>query len=176
LIVFSGLPGTGKSSLAEAAGRELGIPVFARDWLEATLWGVGLNEEAACADKLGYAGYELMTTLARRQLAMGQSAVLDSVAGVVAVREAWRGLAAEFRADWYVIECICSDGGLHRARLATRQRAIPGWYEVTWAQVEAVRGRYVAWEEERLVVDGVRPFAENLATVLAYVGGNLPHG
>ena len=37
LIVFSGLPGTGKSALAEAVGRELGIPVFAKDWLEATL-------------------------------------------------------------------------------------------------------------------------------------------
>jgi SpoVK/Ycf46/Vps4 family AAA+-type ATPase len=37
LIIFSGLPGTGKSALAEAVGRELGIPVFAKDWLEATL-------------------------------------------------------------------------------------------------------------------------------------------
>lgn len=34
-IVFTGLPGTGKSSLAEAVGRQLGIPVFAKDWLEA---------------------------------------------------------------------------------------------------------------------------------------------
>jgi predicted kinase len=176
LILFSGLPGTGKSRLAEAAGQELGMPVFARDWLEVALWRVGLNEEAACADKLGYAGYELMTTLARRQLAMGQSAVLDSVAGVVAVREAWRALAAEYGAGWYVIECICSDEGLHRARLTTRRRAIPGWYEVTWEQVERVRGRYVAWEEERLVVDGVRPFEENLGRVMAYVGRNLPHG
>ena len=37
LIVFSGLPGTGKSTLAEAVGRHLSIPVFAKDWLEATL-------------------------------------------------------------------------------------------------------------------------------------------
>jgi predicted kinase len=37
LVVFSGLPGTGKSALAEQAGRKLGIPVFAKDWLEATL-------------------------------------------------------------------------------------------------------------------------------------------
>jgi hypothetical protein len=29
LIVFSGLPGAGKSTLAEAAGRQLGVPVFA---------------------------------------------------------------------------------------------------------------------------------------------------
>jgi predicted kinase len=43
LIVFSGLPGTGKSSLAEAVGRALHIPVFAKDWLEATLLRRGLR-------------------------------------------------------------------------------------------------------------------------------------
>ena len=37
LIIFSGLPGTGKSTLAEAIGQNLGISVFAKDWLEATL-------------------------------------------------------------------------------------------------------------------------------------------
>ena len=34
LISFTGLPGAGKSSLAEAVARELGHPVFAKDWLE----------------------------------------------------------------------------------------------------------------------------------------------
>jgi len=37
LSVFTGLPGVGKSSAAEAVARELGIPVFAKDGLEATL-------------------------------------------------------------------------------------------------------------------------------------------
>lgn len=36
LIVFSGLPGTGKSVLAEAIVWELGISVFAKDWIDAT--------------------------------------------------------------------------------------------------------------------------------------------
>jgi adenylate kinase family enzyme len=37
LIIFSGLPGTGKSTLAEAIDKDLGFPAFAKDWLEATL-------------------------------------------------------------------------------------------------------------------------------------------
>ena len=41
LIIFSGLPGTGKSTLAETAGKDLSIPVFAKDWLEAILFSVG---------------------------------------------------------------------------------------------------------------------------------------
>ena len=67
LIVFSGLPGTGKSTLAEAVGKALQIPVFAKDWLEATLLKSGLKP--TLEDKsLGFAGYELLTVLAQRQL------------------------------------------------------------------------------------------------------------
>ncbi len=76
LIVFSGLPGAGKTSLAEAIGRRLGMPVFAKDWLEATLKRSQLG--AAAAQHTGYAAYELLTTLAERQLMLGQSAILDS--------------------------------------------------------------------------------------------------
>ena len=63
LIVFSGLPGTGKSSLADAVGREMDIPVFAKDWLEATLRRCGLDERNL-PKGLGYVGYELLITLA----------------------------------------------------------------------------------------------------------------
>ena len=78
LIVFSGLPGTGKSRLAEAVGRVLGIPVFAKDWLEATLIR---SELIACNQNkpLGSAGYQLLTTLAEPQLMLGQSAVLEAL-------------------------------------------------------------------------------------------------
>jgi hypothetical protein len=37
LIILTGLSGTGKTSIAEAVARELDIPVFAKDWLEATV-------------------------------------------------------------------------------------------------------------------------------------------
>ncbi|MCG8348979.1 MAG: adenylyl-sulfate kinase [Chloroflexales bacterium] len=36
-IVFTGLPGAGKSRVAEALERALNIPVFAKDWLEAAI-------------------------------------------------------------------------------------------------------------------------------------------
>jgi hypothetical protein len=38
LIVLSGLPGVRKSTLAEEAGRALGVPVFAVDWLLGPGW------------------------------------------------------------------------------------------------------------------------------------------
>src|SRR5262249_6788 len=103
-IVFSGLPGTGKSSLAEAAAPALQIPVFAKDWLEAALKRSGLGQDAKL---LGYAGYELLTALAARQLTLGQSVILDSVASTSSIRDQWRELAAVYRAEWRVVECVC---------------------------------------------------------------------
>ena len=168
-IVFSGLPGTGKSSLAEIICRRLGIPVFAKDWLEATLRRCGLGEDEASARAVGYAGYELLTTLALRQLRLGQSVILDSVASFERIREQWRRLAKEYGAEWHVIECVCTDESLQRHRLEERQRYIPGWHELEWAEVERVRRYYEPWEESRLIVDAVRPMEENVEAVLSYL-------
>ncbi|MCP4428860.1 MAG: ATP-binding protein, partial [Chloroflexi bacterium] len=70
-----------------------------------------------------------------------------------------------------VVECVCSDETIHRARLHGRQRQIPGWHELTWADVMKVKDYYEPWLEERLIVDGVRPFPDNFNAVLAYLKG-----
>jgi predicted kinase len=168
LIIFSGLPGTGKSALAEAAARQLGIPVFAKDWLEATLLRCEMTP-ANPEKPLGSAGYQLLTTLAERQLMLGQSVILDSVASTASIRQTWRELAAKYHAEWYVIECICSDERLHRARLEPRQRNIPGWRELTWDEVERVKSYYVAWDEPHLIVDAIRPLEANLHKAIDYL-------
>jgi predicted kinase len=167
LIIFSGLPGTGKSTLAEAVGKTLRIPVFAKDWLEATLLRSYLKPTRA--DKsLGFAGYELLTILAQRQLMLGQSVILDSVAASQTIRSTWVQLAEQYHSSCRVIECICSDESLHQARLKERKRNIPGWHELEWSEVERVRGYYLPWEGERLVLDTIHSFNENFLKAKTY--------
>jgi predicted kinase len=168
LIVFSGLPGTGKSSLAEAAGRELRAPVFAVDWLLGSLTPFGGYH----LDRLLESGAELLTTLAVRQLALGQSAILDYPAEDLATRTRWRTLARAAGAEFRVIVCTCSDRQVHQARLERRERGIPGWHEGGhWPNVERRLAEFPPWTGEVLTVDAIRPAAENLAAVLAYVTG-----
>jgi predicted kinase len=167
LIIFSGLPGTGKSTLAEAVGKALGIPVFAKDWLEAVLLSSGLNPTSE--DKsLGFAGYELLTVLATRQLMLGQSVILDSVAASKTIRDTWLNLAEQYGASCRVIECICSDQSLQRRQLKQRQRNIPGWHELEWSEVERVKGYYSPWEGERITLDMANSFNENFLKAKTY--------
>jgi predicted kinase len=167
LVVFTGLPATGKSTLAQHAAAWLRAPLFSKDELEATLWRSGIGRELDS----GYATYELLTTLAEGQLARTQSVILDSVATVERFRAPWRLLAARYGAPMRVIETLCSDENLHRARLSSRLRQIPGWPELSWMDIERVRGNFEPWTVERLQLDAARPLDENLAALREYIAG-----
>ena len=165
LIVFSGLPGTGKTALAEAIGRSLRIPVFSVAWVLGALAPFGLLDRS---DRAAPA-YALLTMLASRQLMLDQSAILDGMVGSASVREEWRKLARQYRAAFTAIECICSEENLHRSRVGARTEDIPGWPDPDWDHVEEMRSRYDAWSDERLVVDSVNPYASNLRAVEEYI-------
>jgi predicted kinase len=167
LIVFSGIPGSGKSTLADATGAALGIPVFAVDWLLGSLTPFGGYH---LDDSWGM-GTELLTTLALRQLQLGQSAILDYPAEEPAVRDRWRSLAARAGSDLRVIVCVCSDEAEHKRRLAGRQRGIPGWHDPgDWANAQRRLAAFPPWTGEVLTVDTTRPQADTLAEILDYCG------
>jgi hypothetical protein len=81
-------------------------------------------------------------------------------------------MAAEFGAGWKVIEVRCSDETAPRARLALRSRGILGWHELTWDEVERVRGHFVPWDEPRLVIDAMDAADDNLRAAMRYLQVN----
>ena len=99
---------------------------------------------------------------------LGQSVILDSIASTASIRLVWKSLCEKYKADWRVIECICSDDGIHHARLKQRQRGIPGWHELEWSDVEFVRSYYLSWEDKRLILDSILPIDEKIITDLGY--------
>jgi hypothetical protein len=144
----------------------LQTPVFAADWLLGSLTPFGGCHQ----DDLLKIGEELLTTLAYRQLDLGQSAILDFPAEDPSTRTRWQTLAHAAGAGFRVIVCTCSDQQLHRARLEHRQRGIPGWHDGgNWASVQRRRAEFPLWTGEVLTIDAARPLPQNLATVLEYV-------
>ena len=146
LIVFSGLPGTGKTALAEFTGRTCHMPVFSVAWVIGALSPFGLVDRG----NRGPVAHSVLTMLAQRQLDLGQSAVLDGMCGQESVREEWRRLAERYGSRFLPIECICSDARLHRRRIEARDENIPGWPDPGWEHVQEMRGRYEAWSIPRL--------------------------
>ena len=182
VVFFTGPPGTGKSSLADAIGRELPAPVFAWDWFMAPLTQVEAIDtvmQSMPRPDFWDVGYALIDQSTEKQLRNGQSALIDCVARLRAEAR-FGAVAARHGAPFFVVECTCSDEAVHRRRIEGRTRAIPGWYELEWEGVARSRRTYEPLPCEKLDVDAVAPFADNLRDVRAYLGigkdGGAPKG
>lgn len=162
LIAFAGVPGSGKSTLADTLGRQLGIPVFAMDWTLGALTPFGGRHFDHALDL----GYEQLLTSAVRQLQLGQSAILDGPLEDGALRRRLASLARAAGVALNPIVVSCGDPEVHRTRLASRERGIPGWHQGgDWADVQRRLRAFEPWPGA-LAVDSSQPLPEILATVL----------
>lgn len=166
-VAFAGPPGTGKSTLSEMLAVKTGAPAFAADWHMGALKSSGvLYGSDAAAHQAVY--FDLVETLVIRQLRLGLSAITDCVVPEE-VEARWRGLADDYGATFSLIECTCSDVELHRSRVETRKRGIPGWHEIDWDHVEAMKKKLQPLQVEKLVVDAVNPLESNLQAIVDYL-------
>ncbi|MFF0309834.1 AAA family ATPase [Streptosporangium sp. NPDC004379] len=165
LIVMSGLPGAGKSSIAQELGRLLPAPVLSVDPVEAAMWRAGIDR----GQPTGLAAYVVVEALASDVLALGQTVIVDAVNDAREAREQWRGLARRRSVVLCHIEVTCSDRALHRRRLEGRRRDIDGFVEPAWASVEVRRANFDAWREDRLVLDSTAPLTGNVQIALAHL-------
>ena len=148
LIVLSGLPGSGKTVLAESLSRALSVPIFSIDPIEAAMWRAGLAKA-----QTEIAAYEVAQALADEHLRLRHSVIVDAVNAGEAPRSAWRNLAAKHRVSLKIIECVVSDETTHRQRIEARVRSIARTHELTWARLQQRRDEYEAWIDPRLVLD-----------------------
>ena len=171
LIVFAGLPGTGKSSLARAVARELHASYLDKDTIKDGVIAVAREMKIEQGVELaGPSSYELLVLLARDNLSLGLSVVLDSPAGYRHFREQVNELAKARMASLKLIECICTDESLLRRRVEERGRELPPYRARDWADYQSNRSRFEGLTERRLVVDTAEPLAINVRKVLAHIG------
>ncbi|AZD01707.1 AAA family ATPase [Pseudomonas chlororaphis] len=144
LIVFSGLPGSGKTTIARALASHLRATYLRIDNIEQALRNGGLVE-------VGKAGYDIANALARSNLALGNRVVADCVNPVAESRQAWQGIAEAEQSPLLNIEVVCTDVAEHRRRVENREADVPGLRPPSWQSV--LDHDYQAWSGERLTLD-----------------------
>ncbi|MBN1964244.1 MAG: AAA family ATPase [Anaerolineae bacterium] len=163
LILFSGLPGSGKTTLARQLATLYRLPLLSKDRVQRAL-----RDHVPGAEAIN--GYHLILDLADEQLGLGLSVILDAVFPLPGFREAAHAIAARHAARLRVIACACSDRALWQARCADRTQYVPGWNPAGWSEVERLEPVYQPWlPDAALHVDAVRPTEANLALIRTFL-------
>jgi predicted kinase len=146
LIVFAGLPGTGKSTLARMLAEALPAFLIRIDTIEQAFLS---NPDGAT--NAGALGYVIAYRVAADNLRLGASVMADCVNPRQVTREAWREVAKAENVPIFNIEVVCSDAVEHRRRVETRTADIEHLLLPTWEDV--VAREYVPWIDKRTVID-----------------------
>jgi predicted kinase len=150
VVLVAGIPGTGKSTLAESLARHLRTPVFSLDWAMGSL----VLARAVTDDNAWEVVDLQLTASVARHVQLGIDVVVDTAGHIREDRERLRQLTERLGGVFVGVECVCSDERLHRERVEGRSRGIPGWHAtVPWQHVQRMRGLWETWEEDHLVLD-----------------------
>jgi predicted kinase len=147
-IIFSGLPGTGKSTIASRLADRLGAVYLRIDSIEQAIRSAGILSDTG---DIGAAGYMVSYQVAADNLRIGRTVVADSVNPLEVTRDAYRSVARQAGVGFLEVETVCSDEEQHRKRVETRRSTVAGLALPTWHQVKA--RAYQGWNRPRLMLD-----------------------
>jgi predicted kinase len=146
LIIFGGLPGTGKTTIAKELAGQLGAVYVWIDSIEQAT-----RDSWTANQTLNDEGYRVAYAVAEDNLRLGHTVISDSVNPVQLSRDAWIGVAYRTEVPVAEVEVVCSDAREHRQRVETRSADIRGLRLSTWENVLA--REYDPWVRTHIVID-----------------------
>jgi len=167
-VIFSGLPGTGKSTLANRLARELRWPLLRIDDV------VGDIPENAGID-FWDSQVAILLGLAEAQLELGINVIVDSVF-MNTDRHHAQAIARKYESRFRPIHTFVSDDKVWEERLTARYNELNNPAVSTWEQVKHQREHFRDWEQDTaLFVDALNSPKENFAKVVQFVTSEDVH-
>jgi predicted kinase len=161
LVVLSGLPGVGKTTIARELAMAINAVHLRIDSIEQAMRNAGWKVEGE--------GYSVAYAIAEDNLSLGRAVVADCVNPWPLTRNEWQAVADRAGVRAVNVEVICSDVVEHRRRIESRSGDVAGHRPPTWSEV--VERDYRVWDLERLVIDTARSdLPQSLRTILSAVG------
>lgn len=162
LVIFSGLPGTGKSTLANKLARELHWPLLCIDDV------VGDVPQKAGVE-FWDSKVAILLRLTEVQLELGLSVIVDSVFMNMDRNHAQK-LARKYGARFRPIYVFLSDEDVWKQRVAERYDEINNRDIAIWERIQHQRERFRSWESgTALFVDSLDHIDRNYQAVLNFV-------
>ena len=146
LIVFGGLPGAGKTTLAKAVAKKYAALYLRIDTIEKAI-----RSSNVLRDDVGAAGYLSAYWVAEENLRLGQPVVADAVNALQVTRDSWAQVACNALVSLVAVEVVCSDAAEHRRRIESRPPDLDGLPPLTWESV--CERKYERWSTPHLVID-----------------------
>ena len=131
LIIFAGLPGTGKTTLSKVLSKKLNAVYLRVDTIEQAC----KNSKFLNIETVEDAGYLVAYDVAKDNLKNGLTVVADSVNPIAITRNDWLSVGKEINVKAVEIEVVCSDKTEHKRRVESRVADIPNHVVPTWQDV-----------------------------------------
>jgi predicted kinase len=162
LILFSGLPGTGKSTLAGKLARELRMPLLC---IDRVIGSVPANADVAFWDSK----VAILLGLMSHQLELGLSVIVDSVF-MNKDRYHAREIARRHDARFLPVHVYISDEAVWQERVTKRYNEMNDPAVASWERIQHQRQHFREWAPgTALFIDSLDLLDRNYETVLKFV-------